>query len=137
MLPCKPNVSARPVQLAGQAVQLSMLACKAEDLTWALAAADVVEPARVLPALQALHVSTVDNLQGRVVKATPTGVRGSTPHAALARVLVQGRRPDGTPASGQFVVFAHGTQVFQAIVMGTAVPEPAAQTFFDALRVGS
>lgn len=137
MLPCKPNESARSVQLAGQAVRLSMLACKAEDLTWALAAADVVEPARVAPALQALRESTVSNLQGQVVQSTPTGVRGATPHGSLARVLVRGRKPDGTPASGRFVVFAHGTQIFQAIVMGAEVPEPAAETFFDSLRVGS
>ena len=135
-LPCKPNVSTRTVELAGQVVRLSLLACKAEDLTWALAAADVAEPARVGPALLALRESTRANLQGQVVEAVPAAVRGATPHAAQARVFVRGHRQDGTAASARFIVFSHGTQVFQATVLGARRSESAAATFFDSLRAG-
>jgi hypothetical protein len=136
-LPCKPNASSRTVQLAGHPVRLSMLACKADGTTWALAAADVAEPARVGPALQALRESTRANLQGEVVEAAAVVVRGATPHEAQARVRVGGRKQDGSPASAQFIVFSHGTQVFQAIALGGRWPEPAAETFFESLRVGS
>lgn len=135
-LPCKPNLSTRQVQLAGQAVLMSMLACKAEDLTWAIAAADVEDPARVGPALLALRESTRANLQGRVVETLPTAVRGATPHDAQARVLVSGHKQDGTAASAQFIVFSHGTRVFQAIVMGARRPEHSSEPFFESLRVG-
>ncbi len=136
MLPCKPNASTRAVQLAGHAVRLSMLACKADDLTWALAAADVAEPARVGAALLALRESTRANLQGQVVEVVPAAVRGATPHEGQARVRVSGRKQDGTAASAQFIVFSYGTQVFQAMVMGTRQPGTAAETFFDSLRAG-
>ncbi len=137
MLPCKPSASSRTVQLAGYPVRLSMLACKADGTTWALAAADVAEPGRVGAALEALRESTRANLQGQVIEAAAVAVRGATPHAAQVRVRVGGRKQDGSPASAQFIVFSHGTQVFQAIAMGSRWPEPAAETFFESLRVGS
>jgi len=136
-LPCKPNVSSRAVQLAGQAVRLSMLACKAEDMTWAIASTDVEDPARVGPALQALRESTRANLQGQVAEAVPAAVRGATPHDAQARVVVHGRKQDGTATSAQFVVFSHGTQVFQAIVVGERRQGHSAEMFFESLRVGT
>jgi hypothetical protein len=135
-LPCKPNASARPVQLAGQTVRLAMLACKAEDLTWALASADVTDPALVGPALLALREGTRANLQGQVVETVPVAVRGATPHDGQVRVRVQGRKQDGTATSARLIVFSHGTQVFQAIVMGARWPDGAVDTFFESLRVG-
>ena len=136
LMPCRPTASVRSVPLAGQPVRLSMLACKAQDLTWALAAADVGDPARVASVLAALRDSVLANLEATVVGSEPAAVRGATPGAQPARVRVAGRKPDGSAANGQFVVFAHGTQVFEALVIGAAVPEAAAGTFFDSLRAG-
>lgn len=136
LMPCRPQASARSVLLAGHAVRLSMLACKAQGLTFALAAADVGDPARVAATLAALRESAVANLDASVVGSEPAAVRGATPGTQPARVRLAGREPDGSAAQGQFVLFAHGTQVFEAVVLGTAVPEAAAGTFFDSLRVG-
>ena len=136
MLPCKPQSSARSVQLAGQAVRMSMLACKAAELTWALGFADVAEPARLGAALRALREGTMANLQAQVVRSAPAVVRGATPHESSLFVQLRGRRPDGGPAEGRLAVFAHGTRVFQAVVLGESVPEEAAEMFFLSLRVG-
>ena len=137
LLPCKPSHSVRQVPLAGQGVRLSMWACKAQELTWALAAADVGQATRVGPVLQALRESTLSNFQARVVRETPMAVPGAAAWPAPAVVWLAGRRPDGAPANGRFVVFANGTQVFQAVVVGEVeVPEAAAETFFESLRVG-
>jgi hypothetical protein len=135
LLPCKPQVSARSVNLAGRAVRLSMMACKADAWTWALVSTDVADPALVEPVLNALRDSTVANVQGRVLSSAPVAVRGVVPRAAHAGVLVRGRKPDGAAANAQFVVFSHGTQVFQAIVMGETAPGQAAESFFYSLRV--
>lgn len=136
MLPCKPNVAARTLPLAGAPVRLTMLACKADRLSWALAAADLGDPARVGPALNAMREGIRANLDGQVVELQPAAVRGATPHEAQARVHVRGHRQDGTPMAARVVVFSHGTQVFQAVVMGEAVPDGPASTFFDSLRAG-
>jgi len=155
MLPCKPSSSVRTVPLAGQSVRLAMLACKAQDRTWAIVATEVAEPALVGAALVALRESTRANLRGREVAAAPAAVPGATPHAAQARVQVHGQRQDGVPADAEFVVFSHGTQVFQAIVLGAGADarsgagasaadgvrggaptsaDAAIQTFFESLR---
>lgn len=137
MLPCKPSAATRTLPLAGSPVRLTMLACKADQLNWALAAADLGDPARVGPALDAMREGIRANLDGRVVEVRRVAVRGATPHEAQARVHVLGRRQDGTPMVAQVVVFSYGTQVFQAVVMGQAVPEGLAATFFDSLRAGA
>lgn len=135
LLPCKPKASVRTLMLAGQSVRMSLLACSADKWTWALATADVAEPARVGPALVALRDSARDNLQGQVVGSTAAAVRGATPHEASAALSIAGRRPDGGEAHARVVVFSHGTQVFQATVMGGRPPAGAADPFFDSLRV--
>jgi hypothetical protein len=133
-MPCKPNISARTVALAGQDVKLSMLACKAGAWTWAIASADVADPVRVGGAMRALGEGTVANVQGRILSSGPAAVRGATPHLANAAVLWSGRKPDGAAVNGRYVVFSHGTQVFQAIVMGADAPGEAAAPFFESLR---
>lgn len=136
-LPCKPSVSTREVPLAGQTVRMTLMACKAEQLTWALAGADVADPSRVGPALNALRDATRANLGGRFVEVKPVAVRGATPHEAQVRAQVSGRRQDGAATTAEVVVFSYGTQVFQAVVMGGgAVPEAATATFFESLRAG-
>jgi hypothetical protein len=135
LLPCKPQPTTRTVPLAGQLIRLSMLACKAEGLTWALAAADVGDPTRVGAVLEALRGSAVANLQGAVTRSAPAAVPGATPHAAQAMVEVRGRKPDGAAARGQFLLFSHGTQVFEAMVIGADLPAGATDTFFGSLRV--
>jgi hypothetical protein len=136
-LPCRPKVSERSLALAGQAVRLAMLACTADDMTWALSTADVGDPERVAPALRALRESLVGNLRAQIVDAAPARVRGATPNEAHARVRLRGHKPDGAATGGEFIVFSHGTQIFQATVLGAKVPAGAAETFFESLRVGA
>jgi hypothetical protein len=50
-------------------------------------------------------------------------------------VALQGRLPDGRAAMEQVAVFAYGTQVYQATVLGEQLPEEAVDTFFGALRL--
>lgn len=137
LMPCRPQSSMRSVQLAGQAVRMSLLACKAAELTWALGFADVGEPAQLGVALQALRESTLSNLLAQVERSKPAAVRGATPHEASVELHWRGRKPDGAPVQGRLVVFAHGTQVLQALVLGDQVPDEAAEMFLLSLRVGS
>jgi hypothetical protein len=135
MLPCRPKVSTRTVSLAGRAVQLSMWACRADGLTWALAAGDVGDAAQVEPALRALLAGMRANLQGEVERAAPAGVRGALPHSAHERWRLRGRKPDGEGVLCESAVFASGSRVYQATVLGERLPPAAVDTFFEALRV--
>jgi hypothetical protein len=135
LLPCKPKASSRTVELAGRPLRLSMLACKAGDWTWALAAVDVGDAHRVGAVLEALRMSMQSNLQARVVASAPAGVRGATPNAGSAHVSLAGRKPDGSELHARLSLFVHGTQVIEAVVMGAAAPGAAADPFFEALQV--
>lgn len=134
MFPCKPAVQARQVRLAGQPVLLSLQACEAAGKTWGLAHADVVDPARLGPALDELRAAAAANIGAAAAQAQPLQVPGATPHPASARVRLAGKRPDGQAVEMRMAVFVHGTRVFQATVLGTRVSEEDAGSFFTGLR---
>jgi hypothetical protein len=47
---------------------------------------------------------------------------------------LQGQRGDGQPVQMQTLVFARGTQVFQASVLGAALSEDAVDAYFSSIR---
>ena len=54
MFPCKPSTNVRTLQLAGARIPMALHACSAGQMTFALAVADVIDAARVGPALEQL-----------------------------------------------------------------------------------
>ncbi len=137
LFPCKPQLHERRVVLAGQPVKLALLACEAGGQTWGLAEADLADPTRLAPVLDALAQSAGDNLGAAAPVVEPLQVPGATPHAGSRRLRLDGRRPDGRAVRMQLAVFVRGTHVYQASVLGEQLPAEAAQTFFDSLRAGS
>lgn len=134
-LPCRPADLARRVPLAGAPVDLRLLACSADGHTFAMASADMGEPARVDPALLALGAAAIANVRGRVDAEQPAAVPGMTPYPGARRWQVSGRLPDGVAVREQVLVFAHGLRVFQATVVGPRADDAMAQTFFDSIEV--
>ncbi len=134
-LPCKPASQQRQVALAGQTVALLMLACSADGHTFALASADLADPSQVAAALQALGQTAQRNVQARIVAEQPAAVPGMTPNPSARRWRLQGQLPDGQAVAEQVLVFAHGTRVFQATLIGAHADDARAAPFFDAIRV--
>jgi hypothetical protein len=136
MFPCKPASHARRVTLAGASVEMSMFACNAGGATYALTFADLNDPALVTPALGELAIALSSNLRAREPAASqPLAVRGMTPNANAARWRVAGQLPDGRAVQERAALFAHGTRVYQATMLGPAIDAEAEATFFGALRV--
>ncbi len=137
MFPCKPASHVRQVTLAGAAVEMSMFACSAGAATYALAFADMADPARVTPALAELARAASTHLQPSVPpSSTPIRVQGMTPNDQAARWQIAGRLPDGRAVQEQAAFFAYGTRVYQATVVGERLDAESLETFFGALRVG-
>ena len=135
-LPCKPTPQSRKVQLAGQTVQLALHACSAGGQTWALAYADIGDPTKLGLALAELRESAADNVGATSRQVlTPLAVPGATPHPDSGRWALVGKLPDGTAIQEELAVFVLGTVVFQATVLGTALPAEAVATFFESLQV--
>jgi hypothetical protein len=135
LFPCKPELQERRVALAGPPVRLSLHVCDAADLTWALAHADVADPGRVAPALAALQAGAAANLGAAASSSTAQAVPGATPQAASGRSRLSGKLPDGRPVQMQVLVFAHGTRVFQASVVGGALPDEAVEAYLTSIRL--
>ncbi len=134
LFPCKPDAQERRVALAGPPVRLALHVCEAAGQTWALAWADVADPTRVAPALAALQAGAAANVGARSAASAPQPVPGATPQATGGRTRLQGQRSDGQAVQMQTLVFARGTQVFQASVLGAALSEEAAEVYFSAIR---
>ncbi len=134
-LPCKPTPQTRTVHLAGQAVRLSLHACSAGGQTWALAYADVGDPNMLGVALVELRESAAANVSASARQALPAlNIPGTTPHVESGRWALEGRLPDGAAIREQVAVFARGTVVFQATVLGESLPAEGVATFFESLR---
>ena len=134
LFPCRPAGQERRLRLGGQTVRLALHACSAGGQTWGLAFADVADPALVGPALVELRAAAVANIGAAAGQALALAVIGATPHPASARERLQGHLPDGGAVRMQVAVFARGTQVYQATVLGEHLPDEAAETFFAAIR---
>jgi hypothetical protein len=135
LMPCKPSSYARGVRLAGQTVQMSLQACSADGLTWALAFSDLGDPTHVSAALDDLKASAMANLGATTSTAMPFGLAGATPNAASSRLEIVGRLPDGNPVRKQLAVFSKGTRVYQVTVIGASLPAEAVEEFFGGVRV--
>jgi hypothetical protein len=135
LFPCKPDSRSREVNLAGAPVRLTLMACQAGDTTWALAHADVADPARVGPALAELRAAAVANLGAATTRESPSKIDGATPNAASLRLGFSGRAPDGRAMQEELALFAKGTRVFQATALGPKLAPDALEPFFTGLRL--
>lgn len=137
MFPCKPDRHARTLSLGGRATRMEMLVCSTDGATFALAFADIAEPAAVTPALAELRDAAIANVGGTAVRDEPLQVPGMTPNPRAVRIRLHGRRPDGAPVQEQAAFFVYGLRVYQASVLAPVLPEATAQAFIGALRLGA
>ena len=137
MFPCRPQLQERKVPLGGAIVPMRMHACSAGGASFALAAVDAVDPARVTPELAALRAQVVANLAGAATAAAPLALAGATPNPESARLHIVGRRPDGSRVVADAAFFVKGLTLYQATVLGSDdVPgREAVDTFFGAIRL--
>lgn len=135
LFPCKPERLTREVALAEARVAMQVLACAADGSTWGVSTADMVDPRQVGPALAALRAARTQNLGGTESELRPAQVPGMTPQPAAVRFVVSGRRPDGSAIVEHAAVFARGTRVFHAAVLGGQPAAQALETFFGGLTL--
>ncbi|MBL0920214.1 MAG: hypothetical protein IBJ14_16040 [Hydrogenophaga sp.] len=138
LMPCKPDKAEREVPLAGVPTTLQMRSCDTGGLTFAVAWADVGEPARAAPALAgwrratllALHASPA--LADEAAAQAPARVVGASEAIGLQ---AEGRDPRGEPVRVRAVHAARGTLLVQAAIYGRAIDERVADTFFEGLQL--
>lgn len=137
VFPCKPASHARKVMLAGVAVEMSLYGCAASRVSYALAFADMADPALVGPALGEFARAAPAHLQATEPAASaPLVVPGMTPNAQAALWMLSGRLPDGRAVQERMALFAYGTRVYQATAVGERLDAAAWDSFLAGLKVG-
>lgn len=134
-LPCRPSRQERLVTLAGPPVTMTLLACSVDDQVFAFSSADLIDPSRVEPALNALLVSAQANIQAAVLADSPAQVQGMTPHPGARRRKLEGHAPDGQKVNEQLLVFARGLRIYQVTLMGPRLDDAVAKQLFDGIEV--
>lgn len=132
--PCRPDRFARPVVLAGVRTQMQMLSCSAADATFALAFADVADPAQLGATLAELRATAVGNVGGGSAQAAPLQIHGMTSNAQSGRLSVAGRLPDGAAIQEHAAFFTRGLRVYQATVIGASPAPQAVEAFVAGLK---
>ena len=135
--PCKPASHSRKVTLAGADVEMSLYACTVSGVSYALAFADMADPALVTLAIDELARAAHGNLAAAAPGAsTPLNVRGATPNRQSASWTVSGRLPDGRKVEERLALFAYGTRVYQATAVGERIDASAWDNLVGSLKVG-
>jgi hypothetical protein len=133
--PCRPAGLAREVQLAGKRAPMEMHGCAAEGSTYAVGVIALDDVRDVAAVLYTLKAAAAQNLQTTVTAGEGFAVPGMTPNPQSGRWALKGRRPDGSAVVEHLLVFARGTRVYQASVLGgDPAPEVVLQ-FLSGIRV--
>lgn len=138
LMPCKPDKAEREVPLGGQPTRLQMRSCDTGGHTFAVAWADVGEPARTAHALAGWRRATLLALGADPALADDAAARppARVPGASEALGLrAEGRDHRGQPMHMQAVHAVRGTLIVQAAVYASAIDERVAATFFDGLQL--
>lgn len=133
-LPCKPEAAVRPVPLPSGPADLSMMACEAGGLRFALGWMRVPgADASLLQAWQRASLSAVG--QAPSTDATAAWV-WQVPGATLTQaVQAEGRGPRGEALVVRAVYFVQGDTAYQAAVYGQRPDRADVAPFFEALRL--
>lgn len=135
LLPCKPDRAQQTVPMGSRPTALTLLGCDAGGAAFAVAVADLGQAGTVPAVLAQWQAVTLAGIQAANPTTTAMAVPGAL--AAPAPVLVRalGRRPDGSAVHSHALYFAHGTQVFQVVMLASTVTPEAADMFFSSVRL--
>jgi hypothetical protein len=136
LLPCKPDKATRSVPMGGQATELAMLGCETSGATFAIATATVKDASQVAAMLTGWQAATLANMKATGAgETTPLKVPGASVQPPAVLVRAEGRRADGSVVQSQAAYFAHGAQVFQAVIYADRISPEVRETFFSSLKL--
>jgi len=136
MLPAKPASHARPVNLDGLQVTMTMTAAEVDGVTFAVGTAELPDPAQAQKALQSMKTALVNNIGGRIKqeKATPNASAPDT-------IDIEASGPAGPDGDARLLMgrfIAKNKRIYQVIVVGKEknVSREATDTFFNSFKAG-
>ncbi|NVO05848.1 MAG: hypothetical protein HXX19_07940 [Rhodoferax sp.] len=115
LLPCKPDTATRQVALADTRYAMEMAGCQVGDALFAISRIQVADAAQAPAAMAALRSASLAQVQASAVHPLANSGNAQTSFD----VLVDGKRPDGTPVQARFQWKLFATEVYQIAAYAT------------------
>lgn len=133
-LPCKPDRAQRTVDMAGVALEMEMVGCKAQGALFAVSRVHVPDAVQASTVVQAWRMAAMANM--RATDAREVAVQLPPANAAHAgpapqRWAAQGVHSDGQPVQAQWGWYIEGAEVFHFAVYAEQVRAEMLEHFFD------
>ena len=106
-LPCKPDKTTKPVTMAGQALELSVLGCEAGDAVWAVMSAKLSADADRTELLKGWRQATLQNMRATQIEDAAWMPGRITALPGALRLKARGTTAKGEPVHAHAVWFAH------------------------------
>jgi hypothetical protein len=144
LLPGKPALLERSINLAGSTVKMSMMGAKVDDLSFTVAAAPLPVTSSASPVtssyLEAMQQQMLRNIGAPSSAATPVQVglvdAAGKPVGQTAASMIKAQGKLGTRDVTMRAVFCkNGNRLIQAVVLGSPWNEEVAQQFFDSFKI--
>lgn len=133
-LPAKPASHARPINLDGTEVTMTMTAARVDDVTFAVGVVELPDASQTSQALQAMKTALVRNIDGTILQERVSDAGTVPPFIEIEARGSPGARAPTLLLLARFV--AKEQRVYQIIVLGdeTQVSREAANTFFSSFH---
>ena len=133
-LPCKPDNATRKQQLADIQVELSMMGCVANEITFTMSRIPLTNPLDAPKVLAAWQAAAVVNVGAKPVPMIFASVSGAAGWPPASRVTLA-----GSATQAQMLWFAKqtstGLTLYQAALYGKQPSNEAVTTFFESLQL--
>jgi hypothetical protein len=106
-LPCKPDKTTKPVTMAGQTLELSVLGCEAGDAVWAVMSAKLGANADRTELLKGWRQATLQNMRATQIEDAAWMPGRITALPGALRLKARGTTAKGEPVHAHAVWFAH------------------------------
>ena len=150
LLPCKPEKAEKTVPLGGKPASLTLLACDAGDITFAVSVAEPDNSVDAAALLAQWQDATLGNMKAEpmgtdagATRAEAIKIAGAAVQPAAVLVRALGQRADGRAVTGHAAYFAQpqygvqgarGPKLFQVVMYAEKIPPDVAETFFSSLK---
>jgi hypothetical protein len=105
-LPCKPDRTVKTVNMAGQALELAVAGCEADDAVWAVMSTQAVASVEREELIKGWRQATLQNMRAKDVQDVPwTPQKSALPGAV--RIKAQGTDPKGKALTAHAIWFSH------------------------------
>jgi hypothetical protein len=114
LLPCKPDIASRTVNLSGQLVEMQMAGCEATGVLFAISRVQAADATQAAGLLRALRQASLDNVRVRELRPVGNNADAQT----SLDLLAEGQTADGNTLQARLKWLQYGFEIYQIAAYG-------------------